>query len=203
VNGKKIISWSQLAVALERSGGSPVSLVVQRQADSEGPGGQVSRTTRTVSLYPKTGEPLGLHPSGQMMRLRLGPVRAVQKSWEKMWLISGLLADSLVGLLTAEVPPSDLVGPIYLFHISSQAASAGPGALIYLLAFVSASLCFFNLLPLPVLDGGQILLILLQKILRRPLGDRSLKLLMHASAFWLLLILASATLNDLVRLFVS
>jgi regulator of sigma E protease len=203
VNGKRVITWSQLVLAFETEASEPVTLVVQRQGPLEGSDAEDSRATLIVSLTPQAHESHGIRPVDRMIRLRLGPVHALQKSLNKLWLVSGLLADSLIGLATAKVPPSELVGPIYLFHISSQAASAGPAALVYLLAFISASLFFFNLLPLPLLDGGQILLTFLQRVLNRPLGDRSLKLLMHASLFWLLLILASATLNDLVRLMAS
>ena len=203
VDGKGVITWSQLALAFETDGRGPMTLVVQRKGRQEGSGVEDSLSTLVVTLSPQAIESLGIHPAEQMIRLRLGPVHAIQKSFHKLWLVSGLLADSLIGLVTAKVSPSELVGPIYLFHLSSQAASAGPAALVYLLAFISASLFFFNLLPLPLLDGGQILLTFLQRVLNRPLGDRSLKLLMHASLFWLLLILASATLNDLVRLLAS
>ena len=200
IDGRRVISWSQLALASETAGTGPMNLVVQRACRDDGSVFREGYETLLLSLYPQSGQPFGIHPTDQMVRLRLGPFRALDKSLRKLWLLSGLLADSLTGLVTARIPPSELVGPVYLFHLSSKAASAGPAALVYLLAFISASLCFFNLLPLPVLDGGQILLAILQKVLNRPLGDRSLKLLMHASLFWLFLILASATLNDLVRL---
>jgi regulator of sigma E protease len=203
VDGKRVITWSQIALALEKKGRVPVTLVVQRTGGGEGSGFEAREMTRVLSVSLEGQEALGIFPADQMIRLRLGPFRALEKSVSKLWLLSGLLADSVVGLVTAKVPPSELVGPIYLFHLSSQAAAAGPASLVYLLAFISASLCFFNLLPLPVLDGGQILLAFLQKVLRRPIGDRSLKLLMHASLFWLFLLLASATLNDLVRLLAS
>lgn len=203
VDGRRVITWSQIVLSLEKERRGPVTLVVQRPGRLEGSGFDTREMTRVLSVSLEGQETLGILPSDQMIRLRLGPFRALEKSVNKLWLLSGLLADSLVGLATAKVPPSELVGPIYLFHLSSKAAAAGPASLIYLLAFISASLCFFNLLPLPVLDGGQILLAFFQGVLQRPIGDRSLRLLMHASLFWLLLLLASATLNDLVRLLAS
>jgi regulator of sigma E protease len=203
VNGRPIIAWSQLVMAGKTAGREPVTLVVQRQRRIKGSGFEPSEASALLSISVQGREPLGIGPTDRTIRLRLGPVRALQKALEKLWLLSGLLWDSLAGLVTAKIPPSELVGPIYLFHLSSKAASAGPASLVYLLAFISASLCFFNLLPLPVLDGGQILLAFLQRLLRRPLGERSLRLLMHASLFWLLLLLASATLNDFVRLLAS
>jgi regulator of sigma E protease len=201
VEGKRVISWSQVVSALKSSDAGAMRLVLDR-AGTAGPTGlRRGEANVVLSLSFQSEESIGIGPTDQTIRLRLGPVRGLEKSLEKLWYLSILVCDSLLGLVTAKIPPSDLVGPIYLFHLSSQAASANPASLVYLLAFISASLCFFNLLPIPVLDGGQIFLAFLQRLLNRPLGDRSLRLLTHASLFWLLLILASATLNDLVRLF--
>jgi regulator of sigma E protease len=203
VDGRRVITWSQVALALEREGEDPVTLGIRRAESPEGTASEAASVTRLLTVLPHGSHALGIRPTDQMIHLRLGPFRALEKSFSKLWLLSGLMVDSLVGLATSEIPPSELVGPVYLFHLSSKAASSGPASLVYLLAFVSASLCFFNLLPLPVLDGGQILLTFLQRVLKMRIGARSLRLLMHASFFWLFLLLASATLNDLVRLLAS
>jgi regulator of sigma E protease len=129
-----------------------------------------------------------------------GPVHAVEETWQKFMLMSSLVLDSFTGLITSRIPASELVGPVFLFKISAKAASIGPFMLLYLLAFISGNLFFFNLLPLPVLDGGQILLACVQKILRRQLHQRSLRLLTQASLFWVILILITATLNDIIRI---
>jgi regulator of sigma E protease len=199
-DGRRVIAWSQVELALLAEDRGPVALEVLAREGPEGPGGRRQERTRLLDVSLEGQAALGILPGGRMIRLRLGPGRALVKSVDKLRLLSRLVADSLVGLAAARIPPSELVGPVYLFHLSSEAASAGGSSLLSLLAFVSASLCFFNLLPLPVLDGGQIVLAFLEKVLNRPIGDRSLRLLMHASVFWLLLLLASATLNDLVRL---
>jgi regulator of sigma E protease len=200
IDGKRVIAWSQVVLALLSEDRRAVVLEVHGAGGAEGPGFEKERQARMLEVSLEGQESLGIHPGGRMIRLRLGPVGALGRAVDRLWLLSGLMADSLAGLAAARIPASELVGPVYLFHLSSKAASSGGSSLLCLLAFVSASLCFFNLLPLPVLDGGQIGLALLEKMLKRPIGDRSLRLLMHASAFWLLLLLASATLNDFVRL---
>jgi regulator of sigma E protease len=204
VNGKKIISWTQALVAFERSSESSLKVVVSRAAPKRdgGPwveGGAAEKMTREL---PRDAL-LGAVPSGKMISLRLGPVQAAGKSVEKLVQLSKLLFQSVTGLFTAKVSPSELVGPVYLFHFSAQTAQQSQVALVYLLAVISACLFFFNLLPLPVLDGGQIVLVLIQSVLKRPLAPQSMKLLIHASIVWLFLLMASATLNDIVRLLIS
>jgi regulator of sigma E protease len=221
VNGTPVVSWAQLLVASDRSQGKDLAMVLQREAGSGvreksdiqgGPGMQggvpeAGSKARSGFVFVSLSLPAeavrGLVPSEDQVRLRLGPVAAIQMSMEKFWTLSKLLWHSVTGLVTARVSPSELVGPVYLFHISAQAAQESQAYLLYLLAIISASLCFFNLLPLPILDGGQVALTLVQKFLRRPLQPRSMRLLSRASFVWLLLILLSATLNDVVRLLAS
>lgn len=202
INGRKIVSWTQASVASERLGGGPLRLRVLRSSaagegggfPAEPPGGEPA-----LLLVPEGGL-AGLSPVDETRRLRLGPLRAAEKSVEKLVQLSGLLLESFTGLMTTRVSPSELVGPVYLFHISAQTASQSQVSLVYLLAVISACLFFFNLLPLPVLDGGQIVLALLERVLKRPLAPQSVRLLMHASVVWLILLMASATLNDIARL---
>jgi regulator of sigma E protease len=201
VSGKKIISWTQAAIRLERSSEPYLKMVITRAQRGGDPapwmaGGSAERLTREVPRDVLRGAA----PSGNMISLRLGPVRAAEKSIEKLVQLSKLLFQSVTGLVTARVSPSELVGPIYLFHVSAQTAQQSQVALVYLLAVISACLFFFNLLPLPVLDGGQIVLVMVQSVMKRPLAPRSMKLLIHVSVVWLFLLMASATLNDIVRL---
>ncbi len=201
INGKKITIWTQVISARERAEGEDLALLMGREPSYgetrkgflKGP-----QNRWLVSLSPSALEEV--QPTENRVRLRLGPVQAAERSVEKLVTLSKMLFQSTTGLMTAQVSPSELVGPIYLFHISAQTASVSQVSLVYLLATISACLFFFNLLPLPILDGGQILLTFLQKLLKRPLAPSSMRLLGHASLVWLVLLLASATLNDVVRL---
>jgi len=205
INGSRILSWTQASLLSERSRGGEMRVRVLRPA-RDGKGGDGSPGTagppggESKTLMIPSGGLSGLEPVQETVRLRLGPLQAARKSGEKLAQLSGLLLGSLTGLMTAKVPPSELVGPVYLFHISARTASESQVSLVYLLAVISGCLFFFNLLPLPVLDGGQMALALLEKALNRPLAPQSMKLLMHASVVWLILLMASATLNDIARL---
>lgn len=199
IDDKKVIAWSQVILASEHPTEQALSVQVERPIHP--PAVQGARPAfEDVALSVPPEALRYLEPVAGTVRLRLDPLHALQTSAAKLRQLLGLLVQSLVGLVKHEVSSTDLVGPVYLFHISSQAAADSQAALVYLLAFISASLFFFNLLPLPVLDGGQIVLAALHRVLGRPLAPRSLRLLTHASVFWILMILASATLNDVVRL---
>ncbi len=201
INGKKIVSWTQASVAADRAGGQLLKVEVSRpwqRGEERFPGKEDAGESVTLEI--RGGGLSGVVAADETIRLRLGPLHAAEKSFEKLVQLSKLLFQSVTGLVTAKVPPSELVGPIYLFHVSAQTASESQVSLVYLLAVISACLFFFNLLPLPVLDGGQIVLAFLEKILKRPLAPQSMRLLIHASIVWLIMLMASATLNDIARL---
>jgi len=203
VDGGRIISWTQASVTLERAGFErPAQVDVVRPlvgVQEEGGSPQEGASLRLTFELP--GHALaGAVPVAEKTHLRMGPLVAASRSLDKLVELSRLLFHSVTGLMTTRVPPSELVGPVYLFHVSAQTAAENQVSLVYLLAVISACLFFFNLLPIPVLDGGQIVLAMLEKVLQRPLAPRSIQLLIHASIVWLILLMASATVNDIARL---
>ena len=86
-------------------------------------------------------------------------VEAFQMSLERNYEWSGLIFQTLWGLITAETSPKQLVGPVGIAQLSGGAAEIGWVALFSLMAMISLNLGILNLLPIPVLDGGHILII--------------------------------------------
>ncbi len=202
VNGRKVASWSQVALIYTKSQGKAVTAIVSRRGNP-GPVAFAADNNAvnilSLTLSPQQGME-GLRPVKKTLRFRLGPGEALKKAMEKVWFLLELLCRSLIGLITGTVPSSDLTGPIFLFHFASQTAASSQVSFLFLLAFISASFFFFNMLPLPVLDGGQILLASIQGLLRKPIGARSMMYINYISFACLMLLLVSATYNDVVRL---
>lgn len=72
------------------------------------------------------------------------------------WRMAGTVVDALEGLATRRVSASELGGPIMIAQASVQAARGGMEQLLFLLALISTNLAVFNLLPIPILDGGRL-----------------------------------------------
>jgi len=200
IDGQPVNGWGQAIACLKGTGGEPVAVAVRRDVPVEGGQDPAGHSFQTVVLQMHAGQWKGVEPAGEPVRFRLGPGDALTRSFESVKALSLLLWQSVSGLVTAKVAASELVGPVYLFHLSAQAASESQASLVYLLGVISASLFFFNLIPLPILDGGQIMLTVVQKFMKRPLAPSSMRLLTGCSLVWLLAILGSATVNDVVRL---
>ena len=81
-----------------------------------------------------------------------------------------LIVQFLKGMLERRMSPKSLEGPIGIARLSGEAAREGPTAFILLMAMVSLNLAIFNLLPIPILDGGVILMLLVEMVMRRDIS---------------------------------
>ena len=113
--------------------------------------------------------------------------------------VSGLMAKTIVHLFQG-IGLKNIAGPVGIYQATSQSASMGLIPLLFLMAQLSLNVGIFNLLPLPVLDGGQIIMTLIEAILHRPLKEKYKLWVMLAC--WVLLIglMIFVTWNDISRL---
>ncbi len=95
----------------------------------------------------------------------------------------------------------NLSGPVGIFKITSDVAKTGFMSILTLIALLSLNIGIFNLLPLPVLDGGRIFITLIEKVSGRTLGEKAETILMGAGVLLLIGIMVLATWQDIVRLF--
>jgi regulator of sigma E protease len=109
------------------------------------------------------------------------------------------MVDTITGLVRGKVSPSNLVGPIGIAQISGQAAAQGVLTFIAILAFLSLNLGLFNLLPIPVLDGGALALLCIEALAGRDLKPKVKENITKLGFAKIVGIMAMVTFNDLVR----
>ena len=95
----------------------------------------------------------------------------------------------------------NIAGPITLITASKQQAAAGLPSLLWFLAYISVMLAVLNILPIPVLDGGHLLFILIEKVKGSPLNEAVAVKAMYIGLFLLLTLMFFAFKNDITRLF--
>ena len=105
------------------------------------------------------------------------------------------------GLLSGRVAGRELGGPILIGQLAGQTARLGLDAFLGFMALISVNLAVLNLLPIPLLDGGQFLFLLAEGIMRRPLSLKVRERLATAGFVVLILIMLLAFGNDFRRLF--
>lgn len=152
---------------------------------------------------------LGVQLSPQAVRRDLGVAQAAGQAGstivEAVPQVLGAFAGLLRSMLSLDVRgQDDVVGPVGTVQIVGQMAQAGPWALLAVAAMINISLGLFNLLPVPFLDGGRILLVgisgALQALRGRPLGEAQEQALLLGGFVFMMLLMAFVIFRDLFRL---
>ncbi len=135
---------------------------------------------------------------------RADPISSMGAGINKTKEITSLIYMTLGMLFTGQASVSDLSGPVMIANITYAAASNGLVDLVHIMVLLSVNLAIFNLLPFPALDGGRILFMIPEAILRRPIVTVRVENIIHITGFLLLIMLAVfVTYHDVVRLFFS
>ncbi|HLU06794.1 MAG TPA: RIP metalloprotease RseP [Woeseiaceae bacterium] len=131
---------------------------------------------------------------------KYGPIAAVGESIERTWNSTGFTVKMLARMVTGEVSIKNISGPINIAQYAGDSAVAGLNAFLTFLALVSISLGVLNLLPVPILDGGQIVYQTVELVKGSPLSDRSQLVGQQVGILALLLLMSFAFYNDIARI---
>ncbi|HKY99160.1 MAG TPA: RIP metalloprotease RseP [Gemmatimonadaceae bacterium] len=197
------VDWEKLVTKVSASPGQPLRFSVMRANKP---------FELTITPIADTATNLSTGKIDSVGRIGILPMQgaravgfgeAVVSGWRSTWRMAGTVIDALHGLATRRVAASELGGPIMIAQASVQAARGGMEQLLFLIALISTNLAVFNLLPIPVLDGGQIIIGLLEGIKGKSFSMRTREYILRAGIFAVLLLFAFVTYNDLRRLVVS
>lgn len=133
--------------------------------------------------------------------LHTGVFQAVQEAFVHTWDMTRLTLLSLWMLVTMQISPKELGGPLMIVGAASQAASQGLVYYLQLMALISVNLGILNLLPIPVLDGGHLLFFAIEGVTRRPVSTRVRQVFTQAGLFLLIALMTIAIMNDVIRFF--
>ncbi|GBE36740.1 regulator of sigma-E protease RseP [bacterium BMS3Bbin07] len=111
------------------------------------------------------------------------------------------VVDSIKMLITRQVSLKNISGPVTILQESGKAASAGLLTYFMFMALLSVNLGVLNLLPIPILDGGHIVMFVIEGIKGKPLSERTVAVTQKIGLALLLLLMAFALYNDFVRIF--
>jgi regulator of sigma E protease len=131
------------------------------------------------------------------------PLTALAKGTERTIEQTGMIAMAVAGLFTGDVPLQSLGGPISIAKVASDSVKLGWMTFFGSLALISINLGLLNLFPIPILDGGQIVLLGAEKVRRRPLDDIALENFQKIGFVLVFALVIMATYNDLSRFWLS
>ncbi|HEY5492778.1 MAG TPA: RIP metalloprotease RseP [Gemmatimonadaceae bacterium] len=203
INGVKVRAWNDMLTTISASAGKPVRFDVARN------GAPLVLTMTPVAqpgADPNTGKAMtvgrvGALPKNKLERERLGPLAATGAGWNATWSMGRSVVGVLGGLLRGTISVKNLAGPVGIVRTSVAAARSGLESVWALVAFLSINLAILNLLPIPILDGGQVLMVIAESAKGSPFSLRTRENVMRVGLAAIAALFAVVMFNDLVALF--
>ena len=193
VDGEPVTRDKPIVDTINQSAEKPLRFTIRRDG-----------TEREVVVTPALIGDVGLIGVGispyELIRIDPGPLQAVQMSVQRNYEWSGLIFQTLWGLFTRETSPKQLMGPVAIAQLSGGAARVGWVALFSLMAMISLNLGILNLMPIPVLDGGHILILGMEGLSGRDFSLQIKEKLLFAGFAVLLMLMITVIYNDLTRI---
>jgi regulator of sigma E protease len=181
-----------LTFEIERQG-SRITVPIEVEAQREG-----DRMVGRIGVQPIATVAV---PEDMKSLERYGPLESAARGVEKTWSMSVLTIRMIWNVATGDVSVKNLSGPINIAEYAGFSARQGILSFLSFLAIVSVSLFVLNLLPIPILDGGQVVYQLAEVVKGSPLSDRAQAVGQQIGILLLLVLMSFAFYNDLSRLF--
>jgi regulator of sigma E protease len=203
VDGQRLSNGSQFIAAVSAAVDKTLSIGVER-------GGQPLTLSVPVPRVMDQGRAIGRlgitlsegqrsWPAGYVETQRSGPLEAVGVGVRKTWEMSALTVQMLWRILTGEVSAKNISGPISIAEFAGISASLGLMAFLAFLAIISVSLGVLNLVPVPLLDGGQVVYQLVEAVKGSPLSERAQNFGQQVGIALLVVLMSLAFYNDISR----
>ena len=196
VNSAPIRSMSKLHETIRNSNGSPVQITYSRAGQ-----------TNTIAVKPSFSESdgtgrymIGVQLERPVIITQLSFPAAMSESIRTNVKSASLILQYLEGLIERRMSAKSIEGPIGIARLSGEAAREGATAFFGLMAMVSLNLAVFNLLPIPILDGGLILLLLIEMVMRRDMSLEIKEAVFKVSMVFLMAVVMFVLYNDISKL---
>lgn len=183
--------------AERNNAGKPLTLKVQQKAVLAGLRQQAE--IKTVEVTPEPAGQIGIIWGQITVFYRIPPLQVFPEATREGYSALSRTVETLVMLFTGTVRPKDLGGPVLIYQVTTTAASMGLMWLLKITAFISVNLCVFNLLPLPILDGGHLLFLTWEGIRRKPLPVKAQERIQQVGLVLIVSLLLFVTYNDILR----
>lgn len=194
INGKKTASWTDLSENIQSSPGKKLTMKVQS-----------GKKVETIKVTPKTvkssGQRYGL--IGIMQKTDSSAMAKIKYGFIYSWSTSLTIFHALGKMVSGGFSINQLSGPVGIYSMTSKVASTGLINIIFFTSMLSMNLGIVNLIPIPALDGGKILLNIVEAIRRKPIPEQYENVITLIGVGILVLLMIAVTWNDIQRFFIK
>jgi len=201
IDGNEVKSIMEVSKFITMSTGDFINFKVKRSYEElnikiepdivEGDDGLGNKVNKRM-----VGIKLGAY-NNKVNHIKLGPAKALYHAGNEVYFVSISSLKYIGGMIQGKADTSQLGGPIRIAKISGQVANYGVLAFISMMAYISISLGLINLFPIPMLDGGHLMFYAFEKLLGRPLSQKTQEGFFRIGLFLLLSLMFFTTFNDL------
>ncbi len=199
INDNNVKTWSELTSLIKTSPNTKIDLVLERDDSMIN-----LEITTTTSVIPVKGGMdtvgvLGIYP--EMVYMSITAKEAISIGFSRTIGSFMMIIESLRMLGAGDASVSDFGGPILIAQLAGQTAEAGLIPFLTFMALLSVNLAFLNILPIPGLDGGHILIHLIEAAIRRPLTLKTRIAIQQIGMAFILILMVTIIFQDITRLF--
>jgi regulator of sigma E protease len=202
IGGEPVTDFHQIVNRVNAHPGETLSFTYRR--------GGVERTIRIPVVGEKVGDqvlgrirvappPGTKYPDSMVVQIQLSPGGALSRAAEEAWNMTALQGRLFWRMVLGQFSMKNLNGPLSIAEYAGDSAEAGVASFLSFLVLISLSLGFLNLLPIPILDGGQIVFQLVEWLKGSPLSERAQAFGQQVGIALLILLMGVALFNDIAR----
>ncbi len=201
INGTPIETWQEMTKIIHAIPNTPINLYFER--DNVRFEKDIVTSFQPALIDGKIDTLGAIGIAAQVTYEPINIFQAMGNGWQATNAIFGLIGTTLKMLLTGAADMKDIGGPIFIAQIAGESARAGFATLLFLIAMISVNLAVINILPIPGLDGGHLLVIVIESIIRRPLSIKAKMAIQKVGMAFLLVLMITVIVNDIGRLFTN
>jgi len=191
IDGLAIKRFEDIVAIVIEAPGRPLDVVVERAGEPE----FLTVTPREVQEENRSIGRLGIK-GGHVGFVKHDPGTAIWLGFKKSFLFAGETLKAVGRIISGRRSTDDLSGPLRIAQISGQVAEQGVASLIFFMAILSINLGLINLFPVPMLDGGHLLIYGIEAVRGRPLGARTLEMVFRVGLGLIVLLIGFVLWND-------
>ena len=204
IDNTSITTWNDLSSIIRKSEGKELSIKVKRNGEIIEFKISPEISKEKTAPGEKTAYVIGIMAPYEEMTFRykrVGPLEAVYEGGLQTWHLTKLMVFVLGKMISGEISPKTIGGPIQIAQEAGRQGKKGVPYLLSLIAILGINLGLINLFPIPILDGGHLLFLVMEAILGRPISIKKMEIAQQVGLILIILLMIFAFHNDLRRIF--
>lgn len=202
INQKNVRTWEEISNIIKTGGNNTLEVVFER----EGKLYFTKINPKVEKIKNVFGEEvelpvLGIVSSDKLIKISYPIHESIYRGFKQFYELTKLTLLTVEKLIKRTVPVSSLGGPIMISQLAGETAKSGIYTFLAFMALLSVNLGVLNLLPIPVLDGGHIVLFLIEAIMRKPVSEKFKEAYTYVGMMIIILLTVTVFYNDIMRIF--